>query len=196
MPTFVDLFGLYHHLPPAMGHIVGWIVDALPDISNLILVLVGVIMSLPKLAERIEDYAVARYFLSIGCIFIGVCGFVVGVNQRRQANSDMSTLIRNTNTLVTNTNVTVGNTNMIVLMVPQVAALQGKVAEIDAKLTAARTKNNPKLVSDLETEATKARAQADNASDNLLLSVAVQTYAEMKAWSDKWSSDDNALGQK
>jgi hypothetical protein len=58
-----------------------WVADALPDIPNLILVLVGVIMSLPKLAEKIESYKITRYEVSIGCIVLGLWGFVISVNQ-------------------------------------------------------------------------------------------------------------------
>jgi hypothetical protein len=70
-----------------------WLLDALPDISNLILVLVGVLMSMPKLAEDIEKRKPIRYSVASCCIGIGVAGFIVGINQKQHLNSDITELV-------------------------------------------------------------------------------------------------------
>jgi uncharacterized protein YoxC len=178
-----------------------WVEDALPDISNLILVLVGVIMSLPKLAERIEDHSRARYTLALGCMVLGLAGFAVGVHQRRLATSQMTTIFGNvnalvarTNTLVDSTNTTVANTNTLVttfgLLMPQVNALNARVADLDLKIEAARGK--PQLVSDLRAQATAVQAQADSLSKTLALSFAPGVVSELRYWTNKWDSDDRS----
>jgi hypothetical protein len=79
-----------------MSHIrvvVTWLVDALPDISNLVLALLGVLMSLPTLAENIEKRRPIRYAVASVCIGLGFAGFIIGANQRRAADTKMGTLV-------------------------------------------------------------------------------------------------------
>ena len=80
-----------------MGHIYGlftWFVEALPDIANLILAVVGVLMSFPKLAEYIENRAPIRNAVALACVGLGVAGFVIGGNQRRTADTRIGTLVK------------------------------------------------------------------------------------------------------
>ena len=82
---------------PPTHHLLGWLLDALPDISNLILAVLGVLMSLPKLAENIEDRTPVRYTVAVICIGLGFGGFLTGISQRRNANIKMTTLVNTVN---------------------------------------------------------------------------------------------------
>jgi hypothetical protein len=185
LPSFVQSAG------PVLLHIIGWVVDALPDISNLILVLVGVIMSLPKLAERIEDQPVARYAGAVGCILLGLCGFVISVNQRREATSQMGTLLTNMNTLVSNTNTEVNNTNTLVttfgLLMPQINALNARTADLDKKIDAA--KRNPQAIASLQAQVAAAREQSRKISNQLLLAMVPGISNELDGVSDRWNAE-------
>ncbi len=81
------------HFPLAFKHIFIWIWEALPDISNLVLVILGVLMSFPTLAETIEAKRSTRYTISLFCIVIGLTGFWVGINQKQQLDSQIHQLV-------------------------------------------------------------------------------------------------------
>jgi hypothetical protein len=178
-----------------MAHIVkfafSWIVDALPDFVNLILVLVGVIMSLPKLAEKIEDNTKARRTVAIVCLVLGLAGFWASVYQRRQANSETEALLNSVKTLVTNTNTLVTNTNTTVLLVPQVSALNTRIAELDGKIEAA--KGDPQLVSKLEEEAASEREKAKSTTTKLLLAMVPGIQMQLSNIENRIYSDEEPL---
>jgi len=167
--------------------IVFWIVDALPDISNLILVLVGVIMSLPKLAERIEDHKTARYSLAFGCIILGLAGFVISVNQRREATSQMKTLVAETGKLVTSTNTLVTNMNTVVLTVPQISGLNAHVLDLDKKIDAA--KGNPQLIASLRAQASEAQEQSSKISKQLVFAMVPGVSNELESTGNQWIAE-------
>ena len=141
-----------------------WLVYALPDLSSLILVLVGVIMSLPKLAQKIEDNAIARYAVGIGCLVVGLLGFGVGIYQRRNATEQMSSLVGNTNNLVTDTHNLVSTVG---ILLPQIAAANQGVADLKTELRAAEQKNDPKQVASLQVKLAEAQKTSDGLSREL-----------------------------
>jgi hypothetical protein len=158
------MFQVLKHTESVLWHITLWILTALPDISNLILVLVGVIMSLPKLAERVEDNPKTRYGVAVICIALGLAGFVVSVNQRRQADARMGDLITNVNILVKDAGTLVTNTNNLVttltFLVPQVASEDARIADLNVKIEAAKEKHNPNVIADLQARADAAQKAA------------------------------------
>jgi hypothetical protein len=187
-------------MPESFHHFAHLFIDALPDISNLILVLVGVIMSLPKLAEKIEEHAIARYSVAIGCISVGLWGFFISVSQRRQATSQMGTLVGNVNTLVLNTNTAVTNTNTMVstfaLLMPQVSVLNSRVSDGEKKIEAA--KGNPQLIATLQAQAADLREQSERASTRVLLAMVPGIVHELKDLASGWYNmlDDTDMTYK
>jgi len=157
-------------MPHFLKPVLLWTIDALPDISNLILVLVGVIMSLPKLAERIEAYAVARYILAVGCVALGLCGFIVSVNQRRQAKDDEHTLVGNTNTLVT----------MVSVMLPQISAANDGVATLKTALHDAEGRRDSNAVASLRSKLAEAQKQSDDATRQLAIKLEPKVSAQLQ----------------
>jgi len=160
---FIDSF-LAHRLVPLLWHVLEWLAESLPDMVNLILVLVGVIMSLPKLAEKIEDHAKAWYTLAAGCIVLGLAGFVASVHQRHQFNFQITQLVTNDNQLVTNTNNLVTSTNTVVtdfgILMPQLAGLRADQQDIATRLLTAREKHDPHAIASLESQAAAAQNYA------------------------------------
>jgi hypothetical protein len=94
---------------------VEWLAYYLPEISNLSLAVLGVWMSFPEKAEKIEKNPFSRKLISYTCVVVGVAGFAASMHQKRQADSDMRTLIGNTNTLVSDTSNLIKNTNATVI---------------------------------------------------------------------------------
>lgn len=90
------------------------IIDRLPDLANILLSVVGVFMSFPKLAERIEEDSRLRITIAVACTLVGVGAFVVSGQQRQQSDSDMKRLLVNTKTSVDETH-TVVNQSKIAL---------------------------------------------------------------------------------
>jgi hypothetical protein len=171
---------------PALWHLV---VEALPDVSNFILVLVGVVMSLPKLAERIEDNKKARYGVAIGCIVFGIIGIAISAHQREQESFDIRTLIDNTNTLVKNTNTMIATFGVLM---PQIATLKAEVVGFDAKIEAAR--GNPQLIAALMEQKKTAEAKEDAAHRKLLLSWVPTIFTQLRDLGQHWyDEDDRAL---
>jgi hypothetical protein len=173
-----------------------WLVDSMPDISNLILVLVGVLMSLPRLAQKIEDHKTARYVVSIGCVVLGLLGFVASSRQRQQFNSQIKQLVTDDDKLVNNTNSLVENTRTVVsefgILMPQLAKVQDQIGSFDAKITAASNNNDTKLIASLKAERADAQTKADNISQTLLLTLAPGIVEDMQLIESRWSTEDGA----
>jgi hypothetical protein len=196
---FIDSF-LAHRLVPLLWHVLEWLAESLPDMVNLILVLVGVIMSLPKLAEKIEDHAKAWYTLAAGCIVLGLAGFVASVHQRHQFNFQITQLVTNDNQLVTNTNNLVTSTNTVVtdfgILMPQLAGLRADQQDIATRLLTAREKHDPHAIASLESQAAAAQAQVTNLSRTMALSIGPGIVTELRHWGERWQSDETTLHNK
>ena len=83
-------------------------VDYLPDLANILLAVVGVLMSFPQKAQRIEDNPRLRKIVAGVCIVLGVAAFFASGHQRRQFNSDVQNIIANTKTSVDQTKTVLG----------------------------------------------------------------------------------------
>jgi hypothetical protein len=190
----VNSFVLYRVLIP-LWHGLEWFADSLPDITNLILVLVGVIMSLPKLAERIEDHAIARRALAVGCIVLGLAGLVISVHQRHQFSAAITQLVTDDDKLVHNTGILVVSANTMVtdfgILMPQMEALNARVSAFDVQIAAAKEKHDPRLAAELQAKADEARRQADDASKKLLLSMAPSLIDSLAERKEEWYAEDN-----
>lgn len=81
-----------------------WSAYLLPAVSNLILVLLGVWMSLPKFAEDVEENATRRKWLAVICLVFGITGFAYDVGQRRSSDITNKKLLQNVGTTLGNTN--------------------------------------------------------------------------------------------
>jgi hypothetical protein len=88
-------------MPIVLRHTWGWLLDVLPEISNLILVLVGVGLSLPKLAERVEEYKPTRLAIAALCFLIGLGGFWSSVKQKHELESQINQLVNSAITQAT-----------------------------------------------------------------------------------------------
>jgi hypothetical protein len=176
-------------------HVILWFVDALPEFSNLILVVVGVILCLPKWAEKVEASQVTRFFLVAICLLLGIGGFVTSINQKHQATSDMTALIGSTKTLIANTDTEVRNTNEMVqtfsVLIPRVDTLKSQIA--DLKLGVESAKGNPTLIADLKSQLLAKEAQQATLRKTMLLAMAPAIINEMNFWADKFNMDDYAL---
>jgi hypothetical protein len=165
-----------------------WVVDALPNISNLILLLVGLIFLPPNLAKRIEGNRVILRCLGGLCLVLSLYSFGVSIHQRHQATSEMTALIGDTKTLVTNTN---GMVQQFGFLMQQVQTLTSRTADIKIQLLAA--KGNPPLVADLKSQLAANEAQQAAARNALLLSMAPGIIDDMKYWERKFDNDDKSI---
>jgi len=183
-----------------LHHVWAWLRDwspyILPAVSNLILVLLGVIMSLPKLAEAIEDTPKYRKLLATTCLVFGLVGFTFDVGQRRNSDRTNKQLLENvgsalgkTDDLVDKTTGLVSNTNRVVatlgLLQPKIVNLYDRLSTIDARISLAKNENNQALVAVLQTERKSFLTS--------LLSVGPGIVGEMQYWAQRWYQDDNSL---
>jgi hypothetical protein len=81
-----------------------WSAYFLPAISNLVLVLLGVWMSLPNFAEDVERNRTWRRWLAGICLIFGLTGFVYDVSQRRGSDITNKALLQSVGTTLGNTN--------------------------------------------------------------------------------------------
>ena len=183
-----------------LHHVWAWLRDwspyILPAVSNLILVLLGVIMSLPKLAEAIEDTPKYRKLLATTCLVFGLVGFTFDVGQRRSSDRTNKQLLENvgsalgkTDDLVDKTTGLVSKTNRVVatlgLLQPKIVNLYDRLSTIDARISLAKNENNQALVAVLQTERKSFLTS--------LLSVGPGIVGEMQYWAQRWYQDDNSL---
>ncbi|MGA8154176.1 MAG: hypothetical protein WB952_24730 [Terriglobales bacterium] len=161
-----------------------WIVAALPDISNLILVLVGVVMSLPKLAERVEDNRRTRYGIASICILLGLGGFVVSVNQRQKSDKNMEALVGNVNTLTKEAGDLVKNTNNLVTsftyLIPQIASQGALISDLNIKIEAAKEKHDPHVIADLQAKADVAKKVAEATANEFSVAMVPRISAQLR----------------
>src|ERR1700690_4070775 len=119
-----------------------WLVCAMPDISNAILIFVGIIMSFPKFAENIENDKTRRRQFVIPCLLIGALGLLASEYQRTHAETQMTVLLNNTNKLVVKTDKEVTNTDGLVVSVgvfiPQMNTFGIQLVSIRRELDAAK----------------------------------------------------------
>src|SRR6266446_9376404 len=131
------------------SHVLEWSPHILPSVSNLILVLLGIIMSLPVLAEKIEKTPRYRIWLAVVCLVFGLTGFGFDVVQRHDTEKATRQLIGNTNTMVGSTNELVKTTramvNAVSVLEPKLNAVQLEIATLDIQIKAAKEKHDPKL---------------------------------------------------
>lgn len=171
-------------MPLVLKHTYELLIYALPDASNLILVLLGVVMSLPNLAERVEENTFTRIGLALSCLLFGLAGFTVSLHQRRQSDLQQVQLVGNVNLLVTSTNALVGNTNTVLttfgVLMPQVTALKGEVADVNGKLELAREKHAPREIAELEAKADAAQRLVDTASSTLSVALLPRITQQMR----------------
>jgi hypothetical protein len=135
-----------------------WFVDVLPDLSYLILALVGIVLALKKIE------GISRWVIVTVCLVVGGAGFGVGVYKERHATQQMSTLVGNTNDLVTETKSVL---TMVGSLLPQIAAANQGVADLKSELGAAEAKNDPRLVASLQAKLAEAQNKADDLSREL-----------------------------
>lgn len=165
--------------------ILSGVLGALPDFSDVLLGVLGVIMSFPKLADRIEASSFSRWIIASSCIAVALAGFIARSYQRSQETAEMGTLITNTNTLVTGTNTLISKTNTlttetsdVLLMVPQVAAISANMDAIEEQM--AEAKGNPKALAALRLQAEKARREETCATNRVLVSTMNLITSQMR----------------
>jgi len=177
--------------------VLSWLADALPDISNILLAVLGVLMSFPAKAEEIEKNPFWRKVIAYTCIGVALAGFAASTYQRRHFNSQISRLLTDDDKLVINTTNLVKSANVVVtdfsIVTPKLNAVEDHLAKLNLKIAAAREKHDPRLIADLEAQAALARAQADNLSRTLLLSLAPGIVQQMRYLADQWDLDDRWL---
>lgn len=175
-----------------------WSVYILPALSNLILVLLGIIMSLPKLAEAIEGTPKHRKWFAAVCLLFGLVGFAFEVSQRRSGDQQTRQLVANVDTLVGSTNTLVISTNQTVttlgLLMPQIYTLNTRVASLNVKIAAA--KGDPQLIATLQTQVTETQQKADALNQQLLLLRLSAIIEQLQSTLEKWRSDDTVARHK
>lgn len=192
---------------PLLRHIIEGLADALPNIANFLLAGLGVLMSFPEKAAQIEKNPFWSKAIGYICIAVAVGGFGAGMYQQNRFNSQISQLIadddklvKDDDGLVTNTSGLVLSTNTVVtdfgLLMPRLGALEAHVADVNLKLATAREQHDPKAIADLQSQASAAKAQVENLSKTLSLSLAPGIITALNSWADKWDADDRAWGDK
>lgn len=170
--------GIVHLIAPAWAWLREWMFYVLPALSNFILVLLGVVLSLPTLAEKIEKTPSYRKALGAVCLVAGLVGFWFDVSQRHSSDQTSKTLLNDTgknlqksDALIDKTSALVSSTNQMVtnftVLMPQINALNSRVFDLNRKLDAA--KGNPQLISVLQSQIDAVRAQAAALSKKQLI---------------------------
>jgi hypothetical protein len=98
-------------MPHSIHQTYKWLSYALPQFSDLILGVGGLVLSWGKTADRFEH---RRKHIGWICFFLGFASFGFRIAQQIQADNDTQTLVNNTNTLVSTVQPVLTNTNTLV----------------------------------------------------------------------------------
>lgn len=159
----------------------------LPAISNIVLVMLGIVMSLPQLADQIEKNKRYRLALALVCVVFGVIGFLSDVSQRYSNDSSTKTLVRDANEELETTKSLLGKTNTLLAWTasadPKLHQLDSQVDVLNKKIEKAQEQHDPKLVAKLQTELRQTQHQADDVSAELLaIATASRTAEDLRDW--------------
>lgn len=164
-----------HCVQAIRSWVLEWGPYALPALANGVLVFLGVWLSLPDFAQKVQDNPTYRKLLAALCIALGLVGFIADVRARhdsdkssRQLIEKVGTALGKTNELLTKTDLLMTNTNTLVtfttLALPQLAELKATVAGLQEKITTAKQQHDPQRVAALEAKAQETQQQADRIS--------------------------------
>src|SRR5271166_142032 len=185
-----------------------WTPYILPALANGVLVFLGVWLSLPDFAQKVQDNPAYRKLLAGVCITLGLIWMTAEIRSRRdsdKANSqllrDVGTALIRTNELLTNTHSLMTSTASIAAFentaIPQLAGLQTNIAHLHDELDAAKEKHDPELIRDLEAKAQAAHEQAHDLSRELLaVTMAPQVAAQLRDWDAEKKEADLTIGNE
>jgi hypothetical protein len=178
-----------HFIKDASLWLWGWLIYVLPALSNFILVLLGVLLSLPTLAEKIEKTPKYRIALGIICVIAGTVGFLFDVGQRRSSDQTNRQLLRDTGIALRKTNELIDKTTGLVSstneMVSRLGSATDHLANIDKNLDLAQRQNKPTLVAALRAE-----------KKTFLITTAQSIAGSLFSLGERWyAEDDSALTQ-
>lgn len=130
----------------------GWLFDVFPALANFILVSLGVVMSLPQLAQKIEENPRMLRRFGIVCVIAGVVSFASDVMQRHTAEQQTKILMDHVENMLKNTNEVLSRTNdllnsnknvatntsqmvsaMGTFVVPQLSAMNSQIEKLNKK---------------------------------------------------------------
>lgn len=191
-------------MPHVIKTIILSLADALPDISNILLAVLGVLMSFPAKAEEIERNPAWRKTIAYSCIVVAIAGFAASTYQRRHFNSQIDTLVtdddklvKDSDRLITTTDTLVTDTHTMVtsvgILMPNLNALQTRIADLGVKIAAAKERHDPRLVADLQAQAKAAQSEADKATKKILLAMVQSLVDQLGNGKMKWVDEyDNS----
>ncbi len=156
-------------------------------------------MSLPKLAEAIEDTPSHKKWLAIICLTFGFVGFVFDVGQRHSTDETNHQLLGNVNLAVNNTNELVQKTTnlatstsqmatIVSTALPQIAELNTHMVAIDKQL---KTTRDPRLIADLQVQKAQLQKQADAANQQLLLATVTGIAHSLTNVGQSWYNEED-----
>lgn len=171
-----------------------WGPYGLPALANAVLVFLGVWLSLPEFAEKVQKNPTYRRLLATSCITLGLIGFVADVKARHDSDQSSKQLIQKvgkaldkTNELLDKTNVVVANTSTLgaftSLALPQIADLKSTITGIRLELVVARQQHDSQRVAALEAKERDSQRKADSISDTLrALGLAPILVGQLRDW--------------
>jgi len=161
-----------------------WVLWVLPALSNLVLILLGIIMSLPTLADSVEKTPSRKRLVGGCCLIFGMIGFFFDVSQRRSQDIDTRNLIYNMTDLVNNTN------GMVIAISPlqsQMASLKRQMSDIDDKILVAQKQRDDALVLKLESQKKVLQKQFELVDDNALFIVVPTVIRQLRHAAENWN---------
>jgi hypothetical protein len=189
-----------------------WVMEwgpyALPALANGVLVFLGVWLSLPDFADKVQKNPTYRKLLAGLCIALGLIGLLADVRARHDSDRAGTKLLRDVGTALTKTNVLLSKSDLLVtntqtlptfvtLATPQLAGLQTKLANLHTEIEAAREKHDPQMVRDLEAKAQDAQQRANTLSRELLaITMAPQIARQLRYWEQELGAQHQDLHKR
>jgi hypothetical protein len=186
-----------------------WVMEwgpyALPALANGVLVFLGVWLSLPDFAQKVQDNPKKRRLLAVLCIALGLIGMWAEVITRhgsdkagKQLIGDVEITLKKTNDLLTKSETVVTNTQTLPSFVTsatqQLTGLQTTLAGFHREIAEAKAQNDPQKVRDLEAKAQDTQQRANTLSRELLaITMVPQIAQQLRDWETELGAQQQDL---
>jgi hypothetical protein len=193
----VMLHATYGHLAYIWSVITDWLGAFLPAFSNLVLVILGIVLSFQKFTERIEGSSRLRRSLVITCFVLGGISFWSDVRERHASRVSSQILLTNVGTTMQGVQSELKKTDALMddtarligsasVTLPKLNDIQMDITTLKTQINQAREKHDPRLIAQLEGKLKQAESQKTIVASQLLAASGLQMSETLRTRAIDW----------
>lgn len=173
-----------------------WLPFLIPALSNFVLVLAGIWMSLPNFATSVEASTKARRSFGILCLVFGIIALAYDATERHHAEQSSQKLFQEvksgldkTDVELRQTDALLGKMSTVETGVSLIPALDAKISRIDSQISLAKKRQDTIEVSKLQKQLDEAKT-AKIVLSKQVISNAWLVVAQLRESARNWNSEE------